>query len=87
MAPSIEATPHSPLSESVGIIGAGPAGLINAHILIQDCFTNVHVITRDAAVGGVWARERVYSDLRLNKYGNYWHLLTQNAELLDKCSW
>jgi len=58
------------LSDSVGIIGAGPAGLISAHILTQDSFTDIHVITRDATVGGVWARERVDPDLRLNKYDN-----------------
>jgi len=63
------------LSDSIGIIGAGPAGLINAHILTQDSFTNIHVITRDATVGGVWARERVDPDLRLNKYDNCASLL------------
>jgi cation diffusion facilitator CzcD-associated flavoprotein CzcO len=55
------------LSESVGIIGAGAAGLINAHVLLRDGFSNIHVITRDANVGGVWARQRVYPGLRINK--------------------
>lgn len=61
---------NTTLSDSIGIIGAGPAGLINAHILTQDSFINIHVITRDATVGGVWARERVDPNLRLNKYDN-----------------
>lgn len=55
------------LSEPIGIIGAGPAGLINAHVLLQDGFTNIQVITRDASVGGVWARDRVYPGLHINK--------------------
>lgn len=58
------------LSDSIGIIGAGPAGLISAHVLTQDSFTNIRVITRDATVRGVWARGRVDPDLRLNKYDN-----------------
>jgi len=57
------------LSEPVGILGAGIAGLINAQILIQDGFTNVTVITRDRSVGGVWSRDRVYPGLCINKYG------------------
>lgn len=57
---------------SIGIIGAGAAGLINAHVLLQDGFTDIHVITRDATVGGVWARERVYPGLRINNvHGEY----------------
>lgn len=52
--------------ETIGIIGAGPAGLITAHVLLQDGF-NVEIITRDKTVGGVWARERVYPGLSLNK--------------------
>jgi dimethylaniline monooxygenase (N-oxide forming) len=56
------------LSEPVGILGAGVAGLINAHVLLQDGFTNVTVITRDRSVGGVWSKDRVYPGLRINKY-------------------
>ncbi|KAF9444652.1 FAD/NAD(P)-binding domain-containing protein [Macrolepiota fuliginosa MF-IS2] len=60
------------LSEPIGIIGAGPAGLINAHVLLQDGFTNIQLITRDASVGGVWARERVYPGLHINNvHGEY----------------
>ncbi|KAJ3575500.1 hypothetical protein NP233_g1053 [Leucocoprinus birnbaumii] len=60
------------LSESIGIIGAGPAGLINAHVLVRDGFTNVNIITRDGTVGGVWARERIYPGLRINNvHGEY----------------
>ena len=51
---------------AVGIIGAGAAGLITAHVLLQDGF-NVQVITRDMSVGGVWAKQRVYPGLAINK--------------------
>lgn len=51
---------------AVGIIGAGAAGLITAHVLLQDGF-NVQVITRDMSVGGVWAQQRVYPGLTINK--------------------
>jgi cation diffusion facilitator CzcD-associated flavoprotein CzcO len=54
---------------AVGIIGAGAAGLITAHVLLQDGF-NVQVITRDISVGGVWAKERVYPGLSINKCVN-----------------
>jgi dimethylaniline monooxygenase (N-oxide forming) len=55
------------LSEPIGVIGAGPAGIINTHVLLQDGFTSIHVLTRDASVGGVWARTRVYPGLQINK--------------------
>ncbi|KAF8585177.1 FAD/NAD(P)-binding domain-containing protein [Ramaria rubella] len=54
------------LSEPLGIIGSGTAGLITAHVLLQDGFTNVQIITRDKSPGGVWARERVYPGLNIN---------------------
>ncbi|TFK22020.1 FAD/NAD(P)-binding domain-containing protein [Coprinopsis marcescibilis] len=53
-------------SEAIGVIGAGPAGLIQAHTFLQDGFTNVHIITKDVSVGGVWAKERVYPSMRIN---------------------
>ena len=53
---------------SVCVIGAGAAGLITAHTLIQDGFSNLQVLTRDATVGGVWSRERVYPGLNINKF-------------------
>ncbi|KAF6749378.1 hypothetical protein DFP72DRAFT_1073202 [Ephemerocybe angulata] len=60
------------LDQPVCIIGAGVAGLINAHVLLQDGFTNVTLLTRDASVGGVWARERVYPGLYINNvHGEY----------------
>ncbi|XP_006457665.1 hypothetical protein AGABI2DRAFT_213163 [Agaricus bisporus var. bisporus H97] len=63
---------NSILKEPIGIMGAGGAGLINAHVLLQDGFTNVQVLTRDASVGGVWARNRVYPGLQINNvYGEY----------------
>lgn len=54
-------------TESIGIIGSGPAGLITAHTLIQDGYKHVQILTRDQNVGGVWAKERVYSGLIINK--------------------
>jgi len=58
----------SVLNEPIGIIGAGVAGLINAHVLLQDGFTDVTLISRDKSVGGTWARHRVYPGLYINKY-------------------
>ncbi|KAI6105078.1 FAD/NAD(P)-binding domain-containing protein [Pisolithus croceorrhizus] len=52
--------------ESVGIIGAGAAGLVTAHTLLQDGFENVQLLTRDKSVGGVWERQRIYPGLSLN---------------------
>lgn len=56
-----------PRSASIGIIGAGTAGLITAYTLLQDGFTNVELITRDRTAGGVWAAERIYPGLQINK--------------------
>ncbi|KAH9854922.1 hypothetical protein C2E23DRAFT_43565 [Lenzites betulinus] len=65
--------PTSDLQEGpVAVIGAGVAGLITAHTLLQDGFTNVHVLTRDLQVGGVWAANRIYPGLYLNNvHGQY----------------
>ncbi|KAI6132452.1 FAD/NAD(P)-binding domain-containing protein [Pisolithus croceorrhizus] len=52
--------------QSVGIIGAGAAGLVTAHTLLQDGFENVQLLTRDKSVGGVWERRRIYPGLSLN---------------------
>ncbi|KIM34709.1 hypothetical protein M413DRAFT_20887 [Hebeloma cylindrosporum] len=60
------------LNEPIGIIGAGIAGLINAHVLLQDGFTDVTLISRDSSVGGTWARHRVYPGLFINNvHGEY----------------
>ena len=58
----------SPLLEPVGVIGSGIAGLITAHILLQDGFERVEVLTRDRSVGGVWSEERVYPGLQINRF-------------------
>ena len=52
---------------SVGI-GAGVSGLITAHVLLQDGFSDVTLISRDKSIGGTWARARVYPGLRIDKY-------------------
>lgn len=54
------------LANTVGIIGAGPAGLITAHVLLQDGF-DVQLLTEDRSPGGVWARHRIYPGLKINK--------------------
>ncbi|KAJ3512120.1 hypothetical protein NLJ89_g3707 [Agrocybe chaxingu] len=60
------------LGEAIGIIGAGVAGLINAHVLLKDGFTDVTLISRDKSVGGTWARQRVYPGLYINNvHGEY----------------
>ncbi|KAH9854923.1 FAD/NAD-P-binding domain-containing protein [Lenzites betulinus] len=62
---SSQSEPHC-LTQPVAVIGSGVAGLITAHTLVRDGFTDVHVLTKDATVGGVWARERIYPGLELN---------------------
>ena len=57
----------NPLLESIGVIGSGIAGIITAHILLQDGFKSVEVITCDRSVGGVWSEERVYPGLQVNR--------------------
>ena len=56
-----------PRAGPVAVVGAGVAGLITAHVLIQDGFSDVQVLTRDTQVGGVWSSDRVYPGLHLNK--------------------
>ena len=54
---------------TVGIVGAGAAGLITAKTLLDDGF-EVTLLTRDhhPGTGGVWAAERIYPSLKINKY-------------------
>ncbi|EIW77403.1 FAD/NAD(P)-binding domain-containing protein [Coniophora puteana RWD-64-598 SS2] len=57
---------------SVCVIGSGPAGLITAHVLVQDGFRDMQVLTRDASPGGVWSRERMYPSVVVNNvHGEY----------------
>lgn len=67
MSASRTQTPDCVLQEPIGIIGAGVSGLISAHVLLKDGFTNITIISRDKSVGGTWARERVYPGLFINK--------------------
>ncbi|KAI8989847.1 FAD/NAD(P)-binding domain-containing protein [Trametes punicea] len=61
-----------PRADSVAVIGSGVAGLITAYTLLRDGFTDVQILTRDAYVGGVWARDRIYPGLYLNNiHGEY----------------
>ncbi|KAI0658608.1 FAD/NAD-P-binding domain-containing protein [Cubamyces menziesii] len=64
--------PPRPKSESIAVIGAGIAGLITAHTLLRDGFSNVTILTRDLVVGGVWATDRIYPGLHTNNvHGEY----------------
>jgi cation diffusion facilitator CzcD-associated flavoprotein CzcO len=56
-----------PRTASVAIVGSGAAGLITAYTLLQDGFSHVQILTRDSTAGGVWATERVYPGLQINK--------------------
>lgn len=59
-------------TESVAIIGSGPAGLITAYTLLVDGFSDVQILTRDSTAGGVWATERVYPGIQINNvHGEY----------------
>ena len=60
-------TTESVRQQSVGIIGAGAAGLITGYTLLHDGFQNVQLLTRDKSAGGVWAKERVYPGVSINK--------------------
>ena len=50
---------------TVGIIGAGIAGLTTAKIMLEHGF-NVSVFEKKASLGGVWAVSRTYPGLRAN---------------------
>ncbi|KAG6381877.1 FAD/NAD(P)-binding domain-containing protein [Boletus reticuloceps] len=52
--------------QSVGIIGAGAAGLITGYTLLHDGFQKVQLLTRDTSVGGVWAKQRTYPGVSIN---------------------
>ncbi|KAI6046404.1 FAD/NAD(P)-binding domain-containing protein [Pisolithus marmoratus] len=65
-------SPDTVRRQSVGIVGAGAAGLITAHILLQDGFEHVQLLTRDKFVGGVWERHRIYPTVAINNvYGEF----------------
>ncbi|KAI0355439.1 FAD/NAD-P-binding domain-containing protein [Trametes cingulata] len=61
-----------PRAAPVAVIGSGAAGLISAHTLVRDGFTDVKILSRNAHVGGVWAVDRIYPGLYLNNvHGEY----------------
>ncbi|TFY62439.1 hypothetical protein EVJ58_g3861 [Rhodofomes roseus] len=53
-------------TDRICVIGAGAAGLITAHTLIQDGYQHVEVLTRDPTPGGIWSAGRVYDGLIIN---------------------
>jgi len=54
------------MSSTVGVLGAGAAGLITAHTLLKDGF-DVKILTRDPTPGGVWAKHRILDGVTINK--------------------
>ena len=50
----------------VAVLGAGSSGLITAKTLQDDGF-DITVFTRDRHAGGVYAQERLYPGLTMNK--------------------
>ncbi|KAH6907510.1 hypothetical protein BKA70DRAFT_1189506 [Coprinopsis sp. MPI-PUGE-AT-0042] len=59
-------TSTDPRREPVLILGTGPAGLITAHTLLQDGFSDITMISADQSVGGVWSRGKVYKGMKIN---------------------
>ncbi|KAJ7158254.1 FAD/NAD-P-binding domain-containing protein [Mycena crocata] len=57
---------QDPRTASVAVIGSGPSGIITAHTLLQDGFSDVQILTRDSTAGGVWSTARVYPSLQSN---------------------
>jgi dimethylaniline monooxygenase (N-oxide forming) len=49
----------------IGVIGAGPSGLVTAKVLKHDGF-EVEVFEKESTVGGVWAASRAYPGLGTN---------------------
>ncbi|OJT15472.1 hypothetical protein TRAPUB_7343 [Trametes pubescens] len=72
-----------PRSEPVAIVGSGVAGLITAYTLLRDGFTDVKILTRDLRVGGVWATNRIYPGLYLNKYETFFLSVIFRLRLID----
>lgn len=70
-----------PTSARIGVVGAGAAGLITTHTLLRDGFENVEVLTRDESPGGVWAAQRVYPGLSINKSVPLFVLLSTESRL------
>ncbi|KAJ2846380.1 hypothetical protein J3B02_004424 [Coemansia erecta] len=46
-------------AHSIGIIGAGPAGLASARVLLENGFTQIKVLERNNEIGGVWCHYNV----------------------------
>lgn len=51
---------------SICVLGAGASGLVTAHTLLSDGW-DVQLLTRDRSPGGVWAANRIYPGLKINK--------------------
>ncbi|KAJ3269889.1 hypothetical protein HK104_005021, partial [Borealophlyctis nickersoniae] len=56
----------------IAVIGAGPTGLIQTHVLLSSGFTDVTIIEKHDNLGGVWADGRRYGELvSNNNFGLY----------------
>jgi len=59
------------------VIGAGPGGIVSAHLLREAGYTEVTVIERDDDVGGTWQRSRypgLACDVMIHAYQFSFHL-------------
>jgi len=54
--------------KTVGVVGAGPFGLVCAKILLDDGF-DVTLFDRQRELGGVWCAESAYADLQTQQPG------------------
>lgn len=61
-------------------MGAGAAGLITAHTLIQDGFKDVQVLEKGRSPGGVFSADKSYPGLSINKCVIRW---LQNCVVSD----
>ncbi len=53
---------------TVAIVGAGPAGLVAAKVLLVDGF-DVTVFEKNASLGGIWSLQGSYYDLHTQQPG------------------
>jgi cation diffusion facilitator CzcD-associated flavoprotein CzcO len=47
---------------SVGVIGAGPSGLVSGKVLLKDGF-DVTIFDKHKELGGIWCKDGAYADL------------------------
>lgn len=72
------------LHYDVLVVGAGMHGLYAAHtfLLINPSLT-VLIVDNNSSVGGVWAKEQLYPDLRANNLQGYYEF--SDVPMLEAC--